>query len=563
MPPKPFGDQQVQQFLITDFTPGVMRFSRGSYPDTYAVNAPTGSASVAYRCWAIPNVGLGPFFHYYPAQTYTPPTRAYPQTVTLSNMLPLPGANPDGTPFADSIIAAFFSFGSSAGQYEITRANTNYQATSPSTGTSIYVTTGGLTPVDPLVSMDYGIFSPSANPAGQDYRRTVITNDPYNTVWITVGSWNSTGPYISGTLPAPAAYTVRLFFHEYRVVYLHASTPANDTDGFGGAGQDFVSVSSGASPTMDLNSWTFSGVYYPELGGLFATWGSISSGELFLLYADGGAVIITGDLGGGQQQVIKLPAVTGPGDVFGPAAQTAAGLVYATETDGAYMWNGDNTAQKISANIPDDELIRTTPPGSSIIRLHSSQKPWGSQVMFPNNWMFDTITGGWWQVEDPSIVNFQVHAPSSYGPKSFLSAPGYVTVPASVPPVLTIYSWDRFNYQSNYVWISNPVPASQGALVNVSSAEIVASNPTVTDAIITITPTIPAKQTPFQNQNQAQTAPFRIPANTVGYRASHRLGYTDYNVQIRVDAANVTSNPAPVIHQINVGYSLIRPSSVS
>lgn len=559
-----FADPNLQTLRINDFTPGVVRFSRGSYPDTYAPSAPPGSASLAYRCWATPNVGLTPFFNYYPAQTYSQPAQAYPQTLSLANLLPLPGANPNGTVFADSIVAAFFGIGGPgpSGKYEITRTNVNYQAPAPVTGTSIYVSTGGLTSRDPIVSMDYGLFSPSATPTAQDYRRTVITNDPYSNNLITVGAWNGTAPYALTALPLPAAYTVRLFFHETRVGYFHASAPAADTAGFSGADQDFLSVTGGVNADWSLNAWNFSNVYFGELGNRIATWGSISTGELFILYSVGGAVLINGDLYA-PSSATKLPAVPGPGAVFGRAAQTAIGLVYATETDGAYLWNGDNTANKVSSNVPDDELIRTIPPNSDIVRLHSSQTPWGAQVMFPNNWLFDTITGGWWQVQDPTIVNFQVHAPSSYGPKSFLSAPGYALAPASASPTIIIYSWDRFNYQSSYEWVSNPFPATQGALVNVQVVEIVASNPTPTDATITITPTIPTSQIPFQNANQSQPATFRVPANTVAWRGSQRLGYTDYNIQIRVDAANVlSSNPAPTLHEFTIGYTTTRSSGV-
>jgi hypothetical protein len=553
----------VKTLTVDDFTPGVVRFSRGGYPDTYGVGAPPGSASLAFRCWALPNVGLVPFPSYYPAQAYSRPSQPNSQVLSLGNMLPLPGANPNNTFDADSIVAAWFDFGAGNGRYEVTRANANYQAATPATGTSIFTSTGGLSPLDPWVSMDYGVFSDTA---AQSYRRVVIMSDIYNSNWVTVGSWQSPAsppPFQTGALPGPSAYTTRLFFHEFRAWYLHASTPANDTAGFGGAGQDFVSVSGGASADLTMGNWVFAGAFAPELGRLFATWGSISSGELFLLYGVGGAVLLNGDPLSGSASAIKLPAVPGPGMVFGRAAQTAAGLIYATETDGAYLWNGDNTANKISGNVPDDELIRAIPAGGGIFRMHSAQAAWGAQAMFPNNWMYDTITGSWWQVEDPAVVNFQVHAPSSYGPKSFLSAPGFVIAPAGVAPTLTIYGWDRLTMQHSYVWVSNPLPVTQGDLVSLQKLELVASNPTPTDAVITITPTVPAGQAPLEQQTQAQPLTFRVPANTVGWRASHRLGYSDYNVQLRVDAVNTSATqPAPTVHQFTVSYTETRPSGV-
>jgi hypothetical protein len=55
---------------------------------------------------------------------------------------------------------------------------------------------------------------------------------------------------------------------------------------------------------------------------------------------------------------------------------------------------------------------------------------------------------------------------------------------------------------------------------------------------------------------------FNIPANTVAWRGSHRLGYSDYNIQLGVTAANNTAAAAPILHELSVGYTTTRTAGV-
>lgn len=564
--PALFSDPNLQIVRVGDFTPGIIRFSRGGYPSTYAPSARPGSASSSYRCWALPNVGLVPLPTYSLAQTNTAASASTTQMFTLGDMLPITGGG--GPLGGDNVVAGWWIFNSIDGKYTITRGDADYRPSTVHTPTTIFTSGGagaGLPVTMAWPVFDYGFFQNPGSAVGTGYHRVVLTVDLYNYNWITVGTWDSpTGtppPYETGALPAPAQYTVRVFYHEYRAGLFHVmNTVPVDTLGFGGGASEGISVTS----ILNMGTWNYAGIFYPEItaGPTVAAWGSVSTGELFFVYGGGGAVIINGDMYA-PTSVVKLPAVVGPGAVYGKAASTPAGLIYATETDGAYVWNGDNTSQKISANVPDDQLYRQPIPAYGIVRARSSNVAWGAQVMFPNNWMYDTVTGGWWQVEDPSIINFQVHSASNLGAKSFLSSPGNVVTPPFVTPALGIYSWDRLTPQTSYTWTSNPLPALQGALVSVQAVEIVASNPTPTASTITITPTVPTGQQPFQNQNNNQPATFTIPAHTVAYKAALRLGYTDYNIQVRVDASNnYPSNPAPTLHEFSVGYLPTRPSGI-
>jgi hypothetical protein len=115
-----------------------------------------------------------------------------------------------------------------------------------------------------------------------------------------------------------------------------------------------------------------------------------------------------------------------------------------------------------------------------------------------------------------------------------------------------MYQFDADVLASSYRWVSNPLPSSVTTLVTVIRVELVASNPTVTPATVTITPMKPVGNVSnFANNSQQIT--FEIPPETSGYTAFLPLGYTEYNICFQVDAANSdAANPAPAIHALNI-----------
>jgi len=259
---------------------------------------------------------------------------------------------------------------------------------------------------------------------------------------------------------------------------------------------------------------------------------------------------------------VKLPGVTGTAGMVNPGALTPAGMIYCRLNDGAYNWNGDNVSQKISNQIPDDQFLRTKQSqGFSAQTVNqSSMAVLGQFVAFPNNWVYDTLTKSWWLLEDPTVVDFQVYCASGL---TLMASPGIAYATAGQIATLNTYQFTYPSAQSSYFWLSNPLPVTQASLVSVQQVEIVASNPTASACTITVTPQVPAGQRPLQQQNGNQPLVFNIPANTVAWRGSHRLGYSDYNIQLGVTAANTsTAAAAPILHELNVGYTVTRTAGV-
>lgn len=583
-----YQDQNLQVMRITDFTPGIVRFSRGGftgspgYPSTYATSAPVGSAADAHRCMGIRNIGLIPFCVYRPVSSYIRPAQSIEQIVTVGNIGSLSAFWSGGSPlggrqyYGDDLIQIFINQWGSNFYLDVTRVNVpapTWDTNSTNAVSSILNHMSTAVPTTVMwPTLDYALWYDNTSPTDYAYRKTVLFTHPYAYQWVTVGSWNSPSyptpppPYSTGPLPSPAAYTPRVFYHGARAGVLHATTPLIDSSGWGGAAQDTLGVSNILDPT----TWNQSGYYYAEMGNSFAVWGSISTGELFLLYNNGGAVLLYGDTLA-PSSAYKLPGVVGPGNAWGKGALTPAGLIYATDSHGAYSWNGDNASVRISTQIPDDVLYRSPPPQPFFYdsRYRTSQLAWGNWVMFPNNWLYDTESSSWWQVEDQDVVNFQVFAGSNRGPMAFYAVPGWAIAPAGQACELITYGFDRTTPQSSYFWLSNPLPVTQGALVTLATVELVASNTTPYDCTIVVTPTVPEGQIPLQQQSQNQAMTYVVPANTVGWRGSQRCGYADYNVQLQVDAANrsagmalTTAYAAPTLHEITIAYQPTRPAGI-
>ena len=123
--------------------------------------------------------------------------------------------------------------------------------------------------------------------------------------------------------------------------------------------------------------------------------GSISAGELFLVKKRGGAIVVTGDIF--SPNVTILPGVESVGGIYGSAHSGMAGFVYCSYDNGAWVWNGGSTAQKISSQLDDSFFL---PP--EFANMESNNYGFyvrciGDRVYFSNNWVLDLRTNSWWR----------------------------------------------------------------------------------------------------------------------------------------------------------------------
>jgi hypothetical protein len=541
MPASILSFPNLQAVTINDFTPGVYQGSYGS--SVYGSQAPLGSASQAFRCCVRPGIGLVPLPSY---STYCNKTFASGSGhgyLTMASMQVYAGST------SADVVAASWSKVNSTTPAQIFDIDTLTSGGSPATQfTSSRAIAALSTFMWPNLVKAFWV-NGAGTPDG------VASLNPAQAAlgWVTVPSSAAFATSQTGTVPANG--------NGFKMAYVGGRTvfliPAPNVYG--------IATLFDSLYTTDLQAMTnISGpsFFNPENGGQIGAWGSISTGEFIIIYQGGGAVIIYGDLQF-PSSAISLPGVTGTGQAINPALPTPLGLVYTTDFSGVWVWNGGSTSQKISQQIPDNQFLRTisfiqpadiTNPGYPLFG-RASQGLWSDWIMFPNNWLYDTVTNSWWQFEDPGVNNFQVFGGQSGFTEFFYASPanaysatgGTLTVPTMI--------FDRALPYSNYTWRSNLIP-QPGADVTLGCVEICASNTSATTCTVSVQATAPPGQTAFPNQNPSQTQTFTIPPNTAGYRHSLPLGWNDYNLCVLVTAANTnTANAAPVLHELNLGYT--------
>ena len=122
---------------------------------------------------------------------------------------------------------------------------------------------------------------------------------------------------------------------------------------------------------------------------------SVSAGELFLIKKRGGGLFVTGDIF--SPAVTYLPGVQSTGGMYGRAGAGTSGVFYCSYQNGAWLWNGGNTAQKISTQLDDNFF---SPPEFTTMGGNNYGyfvECIGDKAYFSNNWMFSMTLNSWWK----------------------------------------------------------------------------------------------------------------------------------------------------------------------
>jgi hypothetical protein len=562
----------LQVIRIDDFTAGIIVGT--DYAPIYSSQAPLGSASKAVRCYARPGIGLcpAPSYKLYTSRSNTSTGFGY-QMITIADIKIIPSQSPYPPVFpnfpVDGIAVSWVEMIQSSNTiawsvhlYGPTSYTSNTIADTIMAGTSgPFVTTnlslwpnlvkGFISPIPPAVTAT-SIVLASHNPLFTTNTTVTLTQQenaggPVNRVLTTVTNAFALGTFTGGRW---------VFMTNTPIISLGISSAWN------------MNTGPAQFWTSDINATTnFVGqeYFFPEYAATIGAWGSISVGEFFAAMSGGGGFVVTGDMQF-PSSATNLPGVQSTGSAIGEALPTPIGLLYCTDQNGVWVWNGGNTSAKISTQVPDNIFLRTAPPLPNVTGPSVSIGPnyrngiWGPWALFANNMMFDTITNSWWQIEDPAVLNFQVWAGSAPAASQFFwGSSGLTVYPPSATgshattATVSIQMFNKNLPQPSYTWVSNPIP-NPGGNVMLGAVEIVASNRTPTAATVTVTPTAPDGQQPYGNQT-TQGVVFAIPPNTASYREAKALGWNDYNLCVRVDALNSTpSNGAPFVHELALGF---------
>lgn len=531
---------------IDDFTPGIWN-NQWISTQGQIVPAPLGSAVElgTWCCGALAGGGLGPL----PAMDQSASYPVWEPGVTTAyctGFLVNPGLD-NGD---DEIIHIFESDNGTTHYLDVWS-----HIPQTNTVTNILSSPSGTTPGyfgSPYPTFTRMTLGGTGNPHPEVVFPAAVATDSQGTaghLYIYPPILSPTSPSVQDLIVGPSSTTGQVIAYGNRVIVL---TGIN----YGWPVGSGINTNENINYTDPPQSTTYGdqqSVLGTEIPWGYGAWGTQSVGELILIKKYGGAVMLNGDIDA-PSSVITLPAVQSTGDFVGQACSDRIGLIYCSEDQGAWLWNGGNTSQKISMPVRDNFYVNAdTVPNCNNYGFNAQR--WQDWIIFSNNWLYNPDTNSWW-VLYPSTGNGDTTTPaqplfwfdqSRYGNFMYASPMGLVDNGTLQADWLL-----RFNSKqgaSHYKWTMTPYAVGSPqrtadilqVLVRVSdpantgTAHFTVSVPgtTWTESItsgITSTPT---------------TFRFNMGADTLGLD----------NIQIAINGDNTTSGAAaPVIWSVDIGY---------
>lgn len=554
---------EMTPLTIRDFTAGI--YSNTNFQGALTLSAPLGSAQETntYRCIGYPNGGLGPLPTYY--AKYTIPTTTVTRTIVglmtygrIANS-PLPtNALPDDIyiwtdePGATSNhrTLKFYRLNVTTGTAVVTDLS----------GINVYrggVVIGVLSTYVTNVSSFQANLNQSGMPGGVSPDRTRIAPGPTSFAALSfIWNWpyvtdTSTFAFPAGDRGTPASDNVEMFSpastsaagfciaHEDRVLY---QTATSDFDGSIGLINSYGAsrVTDPPASTTLLNSQFYQ---VENATGGYGAWGSISTGELILVSKVQGGVQVSGDLL--FASITKLPGMQATNEMVAKGIPCSRGFLYAVNKGGIYSWNGGNLSQKVSTQLRDNFYERTTPTYG----VSFQATLWNDWVMYPNNFFLDTLSGGWWRIDNPSEFTWTSWDYSCSDSRFCIAAiDSYASGSEN-----QIAAFDRTKLSSSWSWQSQPIPQSVGTKIQVQECEILATS--LTGGTITVTLT--------GSDNTLSTVTFTLIALSQPQRLRMRLASQEWNVIVRITATDAGSAAAPILNEMTLFFTDGNPTSVS
>lgn len=293
----------------------------------------------------------------------------------------------------------------------------------------------------------------------------------------------------------------------------------------------------------------------------YGAWGSMSTGELLLIKKYGGAVQLSGDINV-PSSIIPLPGVQPVGDFVGRASSTPIGLIYCSQNQGAWLWNGGNSSQKISQNIRDSffdlETGRILSNNYGFFVEH-----WQKWIMFSNNVWYDTDTGSWWNIYPPkgttigSLVGAEMWWYSlTRDANKILAAPLILNSSAE-----DVYQEiDNTAPSACYQWTSMPIHVVENGerVIDIRAIVIRCSDPANT-GLATITVACPNGT--YTATSNAADSPITDYPSIVRFNVGvGAQGLRDIVIQV---LAENTGAGAPIIESIDIEYKTRAPEPVA
>lgn len=530
----------LKQLVFDDFSPGIVSQTRGV--GLQLLSKPgIAQESGTYRCVALPTGALAPL-----PRASTTLTIPSPAGAAFGSLFVVTGIEAIGQVYASSSyvdeqdeLHVGIEYGLSTGSnpsrfswYVIRSHDAN--TVQLATDTSLAAAGGGRT--HPFFTTRTRLHSPTAL-ANQTLAASWLSEDGGKHLWF----WpNPSNP--SSTTPVSASTTKAgpVLSHEGTVVLFEFKS---STHGSGvNISNEFIHHT---APPLTSAIGDQGMLLSPSNPCGYGAWISTARGELFLVKPHGGAVVVSGELTSPNPSVGVIPFVPSTGLLLQRAVGTAIGIIYCTR-ESVILWDGQ-LAQNISPQVRDGFFLRSNPSGSVLApKLYNNPyiqyASWGDLVVFPNNYLLDTLGKGWWRLEDPSTASYQVFTESS-DPTAIWATTGSYAPAASNQLV----KFSTSNPAVSYSWKSHPINVTSDHYVDVREVEILAiaaSGSTSTVQIELTDGTGATRTETFTLTQSDQPMRIRKPTYTKGYNVVMRI----------ISASNQAGVGAPVVLSVSLGY---------
>lgn len=320
------------------------------------------------------------------------------------------------------------------------------------------------------------------------------------------------------------------FSHQGRILFVEYQSPSSLTS-------SNVQLVSFTDPPESATLGNQQSIFMPITTDDISCFGSLSSGDLLVLTRNSGGFILSGDVF--SPFITTVPGVQGTGSLFGKGALAPNGLVYISGEAGAWVWGGGSNSQKISEQIPDN--FYNMSGKYSQFNLFCVGY-WNNWILFQDNWIFDTVTGSWWQLSDPTLgISYFHYAPFSdlaIG-NGFYAAPYETTAPA----LPTIDYFTTSILTQSWTWSSQPMIISNGEVCEVDELILTLSGSGTVQVLVDTLTGQEIQVDPITLNSNAKPQQFRIPCRI----------QSDV-IMITVEVTNASQNTPTTLHRLAIGY---------
>jgi len=302
--------------------------------------------------------------------------------------------------------------------------------------------------------------------------------------------------------------------------------------------------------------------FMPENPGGIGVIASMNANELIAIKHTGGGGLLRGDVA--KPQFVALPGLPSIQGASNIPVVTPMGLIFGTR-DGVFLWQGSEGADLISQSLDGCFWLPDGTPGLEDGYLYGDYPNRGKFnfshpfVYAPNNWVYDTRTGGWFRLERTTHLSANLATTYKTAYRNYeVSATGrvYAIKPlVKESDLIVAHLYDRDVPGHVYSWRSHPLARTINKRVDVREVNV------KVQGVGTVTVTVHG----LNGQKDAVTFTVNSADHPRIYTKPVKVLSEDIEVQVEATGAGtqtyttdrvpyaISGSPAPSIYSVILG----------